>query len=67
MVMQCHVHTECNKTHEANLKTIFSIRCKVVNGPTILGQNPTQTRKYRSEPENYFETQIMPEKARKLS
>ena len=26
-----------------------------------------RTRKYKPEPENYFEAQIMPEKTRKLS
>ena len=43
------------------------ILCRVVNGPTSSGPNPKIKARTLSEPENYFEAQIMPEKTRKLS
>ena len=39
---------------------------RAVNGPTSSGPNPVRSRKYKPEPESYFEAQIRPEKVWKL-
>ena len=39
---------------------------RVANGPTSSGPKPAQAWKYKPEPENYFEAQIMSEKKTKL-
>ena len=39
---------------------------RVANRPTSSGPKPAQAWKYKPEPENYFEAQIMSEKKTKL-
>ena len=39
---------------------------RVANGPTSSGPKPAQAWKYKPEPENQFEAQIMSEKKTKL-
>ena len=45
-------------------KNVESLR--VVNGPTNSGRNTARAQKYKPEPENQFEVQIMPEKKTKV-